>query len=81
VSFDWHLETPVVSRKAVAAAAVVVGLAALFGAVVLDLAMERHREALAAGIFGAVLTFFGTAYHVILPRQRGHRHRDRSPRR
>jgi hypothetical protein len=66
------------TRKGIAASAVIVGLVLLFGGVVLDIVMERHTDALVAGGIGAALTIFATAYHGILPPQRGHRQHDRT---
>lgn len=66
------------TRKAFAASALVVGLVLLFGAAALDMVMESHRQALALGIAGALLTLFATAYHTLLPPQRGHKRMDRT---
>jgi hypothetical protein len=69
-----------ITRKSIAAGAVIGGLGLLFLAVFIDVTMEDHTKAIVAGGVGAVLLLFATAYHVILPRQRGHRERDRAPR-
>jgi hypothetical protein len=66
------------TRKVIAASSVVGGLALLFGAVVLDLVVGRQKAAIAVGSLGAFLTFFATLYHVVMPRQKGHRHHHRN---